>query len=70
MVVPVLITNSQVSLKWKKGPVIAQIKTDPHSMPEYRVKGVVINQPGFYQAFDIKQGDKMWHAPEQRTTIW
>ena len=56
--------------KMRDNAVIAQIKTDPHSMPEYRVKGVVINQPGFYQAFDIKEGDKMWHAPEQRTIIW
>ncbi|WHZ27638.1 MAG: hypothetical protein OJF51_002435 [Nitrospira sp.] len=33
MVVPVLITNSQVSLKWKKGPLIAQIKTIAIAIP-------------------------------------
>src|SRR5262245_61017992 len=27
IVVPVLITSCQVSLKWKRGPVIAQVKT-------------------------------------------
>ena len=56
--------------KMRDNAVIAQIKTDPHSMPEYRVKGTVVNQAGFYQAFDIKEGDKMYHAPEQRVAIW
>jgi predicted metalloendopeptidase len=28
------------------------------------------NQPGFYEAFDVKQGDRMYLAPEQRVIIW
>ena len=35
-----------------------------------RAMGTVVNQPGFYQAFDVKEGDKMYRAPDQRVTIW
>jgi putative endopeptidase len=28
------------------------------------------NQPGFYKAFDLKPGDKMYLPPEQRVIIW
>ena len=31
---------------------------------------VLINQPAFYHAFDIKEGDAMYHGPDQRVTIW
>ena len=27
-------------------------------------------QPGFYSAFGVKVGDKMYLAPEQRVSIW
>jgi len=56
--------------KARDNAVIQQIKTDPHSMPEFRVQGVVVNQEGFYKAFDLKPGDKMYLAPEQRVAIW
>jgi endothelin-converting enzyme/putative endopeptidase len=28
------------------------------------------NIPGFYQAFDIKEGDGMYLTPEQRVVLW
>ena len=56
--------------KMRDNAVIQQIKTDPHSLPEFRVQGVVVNQEGFYKAFDLKPGDKMYVAPEQRVVIW
>jgi putative endopeptidase len=56
--------------KLRDNAAIQQIKTDPHSLPEFRVMGVVINQEGFYKAFDLKSGDKMYLAPEQRVAIW
>jgi predicted metalloendopeptidase len=43
---------------------------DPHSPSEYRTNAVVTNVPMFFQAFDIKPGDKMYRAPEERVTIW
>ena len=49
---------------------IVQIKSDPHSPGEFRVKGTLANQAGFYEAFDIKPGDKMYRPPEQRVKLW
>lgn len=47
-----------------------QISTDPHSPAEYRVNGALPNVPEFYQAFDVKEGDAMYLAPEDRVKIW
>lgn len=49
---------------------IVQLKSDPHSPGEFRVKGTLANQAGFYEAFDIKPGDKMYRPPEQRVKLW
>jgi putative endopeptidase len=49
---------------------ILQIKTDPHSPGQFRTNGTLGNQPGFYDAFGVKPGDKMYVAPEQRVIIW
>ncbi|NER10555.1 putative endopeptidase [Muriicola jejuensis] len=47
-----------------------QISTDPHSPADFRVNGVVRNVPEFYSAFDIKEGDSLYLAPEKRVKIW
>ncbi len=47
-----------------------RINTDPHSPPMYRVIGPVANNPGFYKAFDIKPGDKMYIAEKDRVKVW
>ena len=47
-----------------------QLSTGPHSPAHYRVIGVLPNIPQFYTAFDIKEGDAMYIAPEQRVKIW
>jgi predicted metalloendopeptidase len=46
------------------------VKTDPHSPGQFRTNGVMVNQPGFYEAFGVKEGDKMYLAPKDRVTIW
>jgi len=56
--------------KLRPEAAIAQIKSDPHSPGEFRAKGTVMNQPGFYKAFDIKPGDNMYLPPEQRVIMW
>ncbi|MDR3386684.1 MAG: M13-type metalloendopeptidase [Rudaea sp.] len=56
--------------KYRDNFAIQRIKTDPHSPPQFRANGTVVNQPGFYQAFDIKEGDKMYRAPDQRVIMW
>ena len=56
--------------KMRDNYAILLTKSDPHSIPEDRVMGTVVNQPGFYSAFDVKPGDKMYVAPEKRVIIW
>ncbi|HEY1044391.1 MAG TPA: M13 family metallopeptidase [Telluria sp.] len=50
--------------------LIAQIKSDPHSPAEFRVNGSLRNHPGYYEAFDVKPGDRMYLPPEQRVLFW
>jgi putative endopeptidase len=47
-----------------------QVASDPHSPAYYRVNGTIRNQPGWYNAFDIKPEDKLYVAPEERVKIW
>ena len=46
------------------------LKVDPHSPPEYRVNGVVPNVDAWYEAFGVKEGDKLYIAPDKRVRIW
>jgi predicted metalloendopeptidase len=56
--------------KYRDENLLSRLKSDPHSPSEYRCNGVVINVPAFYTAFDVKEGDKMYLAPEKRVKIW
>ena len=47
-----------------------QIQTDPHSPGRYRATQPLVNIDAFYEAFDIKEGDDMYLAPENRVRIW
>jgi len=47
-----------------------RIVTDSHSPGMHRANGPLTNIDAFYKAFDVKFGDKMYKAPEQRTKIW
>ncbi|MES2812266.1 MAG: M13 family metallopeptidase [Bacteroidota bacterium] len=47
-----------------------QVKTDPHSPGMYRAYVPLTNVDAFYQAFDIKEGDKLYVKPENRVKIW
>lgn len=47
-----------------------QVKTDPHSPGRSRATQPLVNIDEFYEAFDIKEGDGMWLAPEKRVRIW
>jgi len=47
-----------------------QVVTDPHSPAYYRVNGTIRNIPGWYEAWDVKAGDKLYVAPEDRVRIW
>ncbi|ODT86956.1 M13-type metalloendopeptidase [Phenylobacterium sp. SCN 70-31] len=47
-----------------------QVVTGPHSPPYYRVNGTIRNLPGWYEAFQIQPGDKLYVAPADRVDIW
>ena len=47
-----------------------QIIAGPHSPGYYRVNGTIRNMEGWYTAYDIKPGDKLYVAPENRVKIW
>ncbi len=49
---------------------IRRLKTDTHSPPRFRVNGPLHNFTPFYEAFEVKAGDGMWIAPDQRVSIW
>jgi putative endopeptidase len=47
-----------------------QVVVDPHSPEQFRVNGVVRNIDPWYNAFDVKPGDALYLAPDQRAHIW
>ncbi|MEC4048088.1 M13 family metallopeptidase [Flavobacterium sp. SUN046] len=47
-----------------------QVKTDPHSPGMYRAYVPLLNLDTFIKAFNIKEGDGMYVAPEKRVKIW
>lgn len=54
----------------RKERLAARVKTDVHSPARERVNGPVSNIPEFYEAFDVKQGDKMYVPDSLRVKIW
>ncbi|MBL7690543.1 MAG: M13 family metallopeptidase [Flavipsychrobacter sp.] len=47
-----------------------RLLTDVHSPAKYRVNGPFPNVPEFYEAFNIKPGDKMYLADSLRVHLW
>jgi putative endopeptidase len=56
--------------KTRDAATIEQVKSDPHAPEKYRVNGVVVHMPSFYDAFSVKSGDRMYLRPEDRVTLW
>jgi putative endopeptidase len=56
--------------KDREAEAIQRIKSDPHSPAAVRGTAPVVNQEGFYAAFGVKQGDKMYLPPDKRINIW
>jgi putative endopeptidase len=56
--------------KYRDAAMSRQIATNPHSPPECRCNGVVRNLTEFYDAFGVKEGDKLWLPPGDRVRIW
>jgi len=59
---------------WKINYTEAELKnriaTDPHSPGMFRVNGPLMNCPEFFEAFDVKEGDKMRNPSDKVAKIW
>ena len=42
----------------------------PHAPPEYRANGAVSNIDAFYEAFQVKPGDRLYRDPARRVKLW
>lgn len=62
------------SLGWlyqiRKETLANQLLTDVHSPAKYRVNGPFPNIPEFYEAFNVKLGDKMYLPDSLRVRLW
>ncbi|CVK15716.1 putative endopeptidase [Apibacter mensalis] len=56
--------------KNKDEALINQIKTDPHAPGYYRAMAPLENVEGFYKAFNVQKGDKMFKPKKERIIIW
>ncbi len=56
--------------KFRDAALRQRLATDPHSPGEFRCNGPLSNFNEFYQAFEVKEGDKLYLPPEQRVSIW
>lgn len=50
--------------------ILNRTKTDPHSLGENRVNVTLRNIEPFFNAFGIKEGDKMFRPASERVVIW
>ncbi|NVJ70040.1 MAG: M13 family peptidase [Alphaproteobacteria bacterium] len=56
--------------KYRDEELINRLKSDPHSPSKFRTNGIVRNMDEWYTAFDVKEGDALYLAPEERVQIW
>ena len=49
---------------------IRLLKVDPHSPQAVRGTATLRNQAGFYEAFSVKEGDRMYMPQEERVNLW
>jgi putative endopeptidase len=57
-------------MNYREEALRQRVMIGPHSPNMYRVNGVVVNMPEFYEAFGVKPGDALYLPPEQRVKIW
>jgi putative endopeptidase len=56
--------------KYRDSQMRQQVLSNPHSPPHFRVDGSTRNVDAWYDAFDVKPGDKMYLPPDQRVRLW
>ncbi|GAA0585058.1 M13 family metallopeptidase [Rhizomicrobium electricum] len=56
--------------KFREGELRSRILSDVHSPAAFRVIGSTRNVDAWYEAFDVKPGDKYYLPPDQRVKLW
>lgn len=46
------------------------VATNPHSPGNFRANGPLSNMKEFYEAFDVKEGNKMYKPADKRAEVW
>ena len=57
-------------LEIRQEQLAAQLMSDVHAPAQYRVNGPFPNVPEFYEAYNVKPGDKMYLADSLRVHLW
>ncbi|MDO5506358.1 MAG: M13-type metalloendopeptidase [Pseudoxanthomonas suwonensis] len=55
---------------WRDDALRQQLVNGPHSPGHIRAFAPLRNIDAWYEAFDVKAGDALWVAPEERVRIW
>ncbi|MDT7933121.1 MAG: M13-type metalloendopeptidase [Sphingomonadaceae bacterium] len=55
--------------KYRDAALLQQLTTDPHTPGHFRPY-VVRNIDAWYDAFDVRPGDKLYLAPDKRARVW
>ncbi|MCL1785961.1 MAG: M13 family metallopeptidase [Alphaproteobacteria bacterium] len=50
--------------------ILRRVKTVPHPLPRFRTNGILPHVPAWYDAFNVRPGDKLYIAPESRAKVW
>ncbi|MEI9884881.1 MAG: M13-type metalloendopeptidase [Rhizomicrobium sp.] len=56
--------------KQRDNALRTQVMSNEHSPSEFRAVGPTRNVDAWYEAFDVKPGDKEYLAPDQRVHLW
>ena len=59
--------------KYRDDNLRLRLSIDPHSPSEFRANGPVSNIDAFYEAFGVRQGDRLYRRPERASphlVIW
>ncbi|KAK9709730.1 hypothetical protein K7432_008829 [Basidiobolus ranarum] len=54
----------------RKEEALYRLRTDPHAPGIFRVNGPLSNFQEFYDAFEVKEGNKMFRSESERVNIW
>ena len=47
-----------------------RVKRDPHALGKWRVNGALPHIDAWYEAFDVKPGDKLFIPKADRLELW